>query len=273
MDPAADEICAAVLGLIMDLQLVNKVVLISGSSRGIGKAIAQALLQAGCRVCITGRTPATLQAAGAELKQAHGERVLSIMGDFTEPATMQSALETVHRVWGKLDILVANLGGGRGQTGWQVGVQEWLRVFQLNFFSAVNLTELALPYLQKNGGNILFIASIVALESLPAPLPYSAAKAALANYSKNLSRQVAASGIRVNCLAPGNIYFPGGSWEHHLENRKAEVSAYIAAEVAQQRFGMPEEIANFAAFLLSPLCAFATGGYFVLDGGQSRRIG
>jgi 3-oxoacyl-[acyl-carrier protein] reductase len=126
--------------------------------------------------------------------------------------------------------------------------------------------------MQAHGGSLLFIASIVAAEATPAPLPYSAAKAALVNYSKNLSRIIAADGIRVNCLAPGNVLFPGGSWEQHLKNRREEVERFIATNVPQKRFGTPEEIADFAVFLVSPLAGFATGGCYIMDGGQTRKI-
>jgi 3-oxoacyl-[acyl-carrier protein] reductase len=90
------------------------------------------------------------------------------------------------------------------------------------------------------------------------------------NSANNLSRLVAEQNIRVNCLAPGNIRFPGGNWERHLENRRAQVEHYIATEVPQKRFGTPEEIAHFAAYLVSPLAAFATGACYVMDGGQIR---
>ena len=126
--------------------------------------------------------------------------------------------------------------------------------------------------MRARGGSILFIASIVAVEATQAPLPYSAAKAALVNYSKNLSRIVAADKIRVNCLAPGNVFFPGGTWERHLETRREQVEHYIATAVPQKRFGTAEEIADFAAYLVSPLAGFVTGGCYVMDGGQTRAI-
>jgi 3-oxoacyl-[acyl-carrier protein] reductase len=137
----------------------------------------------------------------------------------------------------------------------------------------VRLAQAAIPHLRARGGSsILFIGSIVALEATPAPLPYSAAKAALVNYSKNLARSVAKEGIRVNCLAPGNVLFPGGSWEQHLKNRHEEVERMIAADVPLQRFGSPQEIADFAACLVSPRAGFVTGACFVVDGGQTKRI-
>jgi 3-oxoacyl-[acyl-carrier protein] reductase len=256
----------------MNLEMLDRVALVAGSSRGIGKAIAAALLREGCRVCITGRDTPALDVAVQELRVSYGDKVLGIPGDFAQSSVIEAALSTVSRVWGRLDIVVANLGSGRGKPGWKQENDDWERLFGVNFFASVRLAQAAIPYMQAHGGNILFIASIVAVEATPAPLPYSAAKAALINYSKNLSRIVAADDIRVNCLAPGNVLFPGGSWEQHLKNRREEVERYIASDVPQKRFGAPEEIADFAAFLLSPHAGFATGGCYILDGGQTKKI-
>jgi 3-oxoacyl-[acyl-carrier protein] reductase len=167
--------------------------------------------------------------------------------------------------------VVANLGSGTGNPGCQIAEDEWQRLFNLNFFGSVRLAQAVIPKMQ-SGGSILFIASIVAIEATQAPLPYSSAKAALVNYSKNLSRIVAADKIRVNCLAPGNILFPGGNWERHIESRREQVERYITLEVPQKRFGTPEEIADFAAYLVSPVSGFATGGCYIMDGGQTRTI-
>jgi 3-oxoacyl-[acyl-carrier protein] reductase len=256
----------------MDLQLVDRVAFVAGSSRGIGRAIASALLREGCRVCITGRDNQALETVREEFKITFGNRVLSFAGDLTEQAVVDAALKTVNETWGGPDILIANVGTGSGKPGWNQDVSEWERLFNLNFFASVRLAQGVIPYMQSRGGTILFVSSIAALEASAAPLPYSAAKAALLNYSKNLSRELAASGIRVNSLCPGNILFPGGSWERHLANRRNEVEQYISSNVPQKRFGTPEEIADFAAYLVSPVSNFATGGCFIIDGGQTRAI-
>ncbi|MGE5053080.1 MAG: SDR family NAD(P)-dependent oxidoreductase [Acidobacteriota bacterium] len=256
----------------MDLQLTDRVAFVAGSSRGIGRAIASTLLQEGCRVCISGRDDLLVSRAVKELQSKFGDKVFGIPGDMTNAAVIEAGFSSVNRTWGSLDILVANLGSGRGEVGWQQERQEWERLFEVNFFGSVRLAQAAIPYLQSRRGSILFIGSIVGVEATPAPLPYSAAKAALINYSKNLSRAVAQYGIRVNCLAPGNIFFPGGSWERNVNARKEEVERMIATEVPQQRFGTVEEIAQFAAYLVSPQSQFATGGCFIMDGGQTRRI-
>jgi 3-oxoacyl-[acyl-carrier protein] reductase len=256
----------------MDLQLTDRVAFVAGSSRGIGRAIAETLLGEGCRVCITGRTSSALDEATLGLSKQFGHKVFGIQGDLTAKSFIDEALAAVNRRWGGPDILVANVGGGRGKPGWELENVEWERLFNLNFFGSVRLAQAAIPYLQPRGGSILFIASMVAVEATPAPLPYSAAKAALVNYSKNLSRTVAADRIRVNCLAPGNVLFDGGSWDHHLKERREEVERYVSTEVPQKRFGTPEEIAKFAAFLVSPNSSFATGGCYIMDGGQTRRV-
>jgi 3-oxoacyl-[acyl-carrier protein] reductase len=254
----------------MDLQLTDQIAFVAGSSRGIGRAIGTALLREGCRVCITGRSEAGLESALAALEPKFGDRVFSVVGDLTQTSAIEATLETIARKWKSPDILVANIGTGSGKPGWQNDEDEWERLFSLNFFSSVRLAQSVIPRMRSSGGSILFIGSIAGLETSPAPLPYSAAKAALANYCKNLSRLVAKEEIRVNCLCPGNVLFPGGSWERHLANRRQEVDMYISTEVPQQRFGSPEEIADFAAYLLSPVSGFATGGVYVMDGGQTR---
>jgi 3-oxoacyl-[acyl-carrier protein] reductase len=141
----------------------------------------------------------------------------------------------------------------------------------LNFFGSVNLAQAAMPLLAENGhGALLFVASITGVEATAAPLPYSAAKAALINYSKNLAGQVARLGVRVNCIAPGNVLFPGGSWERRLEKDKSKVMQMIESSVPLARFGTPEEIADIAVFLCSDAATFITGACFKADGGQTK---
>jgi 3-oxoacyl-[acyl-carrier protein] reductase len=236
----------------VDLQLDGKVVLVAGSSRGIGLATARAFLAEGSRTVITGRDPDTLGRARADL---------------------ESVLASIGGRWGPLDCVVANLGNGRGPGGWDPGEDDWRRLLDQNLTGAHRLVQAVLPSMTEAGrGSIVLVASIVGLESTPAPLPYSAAKAALVNYGKNLARQVGPLNIRVNSVAPGNILFSGGSWEKHLAERRDEVLRQIDAEVPLRRFGRPEEIADLIVFLSSDRAAFITGACVVADGGQTRRI-
>lgn len=257
----------------MDLQLRDRIAVVAGSSRGIGRAIAYTLLKEGCKVCLTGRDEATLDATFSELNKEFGNTVRKFSGDLTKTSVIDSMIQDIDQEWGPPEILIANLGTGSGKPGWQQGDSEWERLFNLNFFGSVRLSESVIPVMKRRGGGvILFITSIVAIEATQAPLPYSAAKAALVNYGKNLSRLLAPEKIRVNCIAPGNVFFPGGSWDRHLQNRREEVEKYIAGEVPQNRFGTPEEIAALATYLVSPVSGFGTGGCYILDGGQTRRI-
>lgn len=259
----------------MDLKLTGQVAFVAGSSRGIGHAIAKALLDEGASVVVTGRNEASLEEGTAALATKENfERILPIAGDFGDPATIAAAYERTLEHFGRLDHLIANLGTGAGKPGWDRAEEEWTRLFEANFFASTRLTQAVLPHLLKNetGGSILFISSIVAVEATPAPLPYSAAKAALVNYAKNLSRLVAGGKVRVNTIAPGNIYFEGGGWERRLALNTEGVEAMLKAEVPQQRFGTPEEIASLAAYLCSAQAGFATGGCYVMDGGQTRSI-
>lgn len=259
----------------MNLQLADQVAFVAGSSRGIGKAIAATLLAEGARVVLTGRDGEALRASHAELSAvASEERVLAVQGDFSDGNVIARAFDLTVNRFGRIDHLIANLGTGAGKPGWDQSEEEWHRLFEMNFFASVRLTQGVLPHLLANGkgGSILYISSIVGVEATAAPLPYSAAKAALNNYAKNLSRQLGPQGIRVNTIAPGNIFFPGGSWERHLNNRREAVEQMLKTEVPQQRFGSPEEIASLATYLCSEQAAFATGACYVMDGGQTRAI-
>ena len=256
----------------MDLHLADKVAFIAGSSRGIGRAIAYAFLIEGGRVVVTGRQAGSLTQAVADFEAGFGQdRVLAFHGDLTQAEQISAALTHTRERWGEIDILVANIGSGTARSGWQLSQTDWDTNFEINLWSSVRLVEAVLPTMvEAKRGAIIFINSIVGLESLNAPLNYSAAKAALVSYNKNLARQVGEYGVRVNCVAPGNILFPGGSWEKKIAEKPEFFRRYIETEVPLQRFGTPEEIADLVVFLASDRAAFITGACFVADGGQTR---
>ena len=256
----------------MDLELHDQVAFIAGSSRGIGKAIARRFLQEGSRVVISGRDEGTLAQCEQELTaQFPAARIMSVRGDLTEPQSIREAFAQVRDRWARLDALVANIGSGRGTPGWQIEGGAWSESFETNFYSAVRIaTEALEKMVEAKRGSIVVVSSIAGVESSPAPLPYSCAKSALITYTKNLARQVANLGVRVNAVAPGNIFFENGSWATHLQTNREAVLKYIADEVPMQRFGTPEEVADLVVFLSSARASFITGACLIADGGQTR---
>jgi 3-oxoacyl-[acyl-carrier protein] reductase len=255
----------------MDLELKDKVVFVAGASRGIGKGIAAVFLDEGARVVITGRDTGSLSAAAADLGVGRPERVMTFAGDLSQATMAAEAHRQVTARWGSVDALVCNIGSGTAKNGVQITAADWEPVFQINLWATVRLVEAFLPaMLDAQDGSITLISSIAGIESLGAPIPYGAAKAALEHYSKDLARRVGRHGVRVNTVAPGNILFPGGTWQHKLDANHAGVTAMIAAEVPLARFGTPEEIGAAVAFLASNRAAFITGACIVADGGQTR---
>jgi 3-oxoacyl-[acyl-carrier protein] reductase len=258
----------------MDLDLKDRVILVAGSSRGIGKATARAFLAEGCRTIITGRNTESLMETKLEFeREFRADQVMACTGDMSQTEVIRTVLDQIRSRWGVLDGLVANIGSGRGTPGWKLTEADWQKAFDVNLWGSSRLVTEALPeMMQARHGSVVLVVSIVGLESTPAPMPYSAAKAALVNFGKNLARSVGSSNVRVNCVAPGNVLFSGGSWEKHLAERGEEVMRYIKTEVPLQRFGQPEEIANVIVFLSSDRASFITGACVVADGGQTRGI-
>lgn len=253
----------------MDLLLKNKSVLVTGSSKGIGYYIARAFLSEGARVMVTGRDQERLMAAEESLNKTG--QVISFCGDMTEPSAVEQAVAKTVKQFGGLDIVVANIGKG-SVGGTDISLEGWQAALRDNFIGAMLLSSKAMPHLAERKGNIIFIASIAGVESIGASIPYSASKAALLSAMKGLAKEYGPQGIRVNAIAPGNILFPGGKWEQKLLEKKEFFENYIKTEVPLQRFGTPEEIANVALFLASPLSSFTTGACFVVDGGQTQRF-
>lgn len=256
----------------MDLGLSGSVALVAGSSRGIGRAVAEELLREDARVLLTGRDREVLERVRAELAEAlSSDRVAAHAGDLSDPAVREAAVRMALDSWGRLDVLVANVGSGAGRRGWDQGQDEWNRMFAVNLWSSVGIAEAVLPTMLEAGrGSIVFVSSIAGSETLPAPLPYGAAKAALRSYSKGLARELGPRGIRVNCVAPGNVLVPGGTWARRLAEDPAGTEAWIEAEVPMGRMGTPDEIARVVTFLASERASFVTGAWVVADGGQTR---
>lgn len=255
----------------MDLGLHDKVAFVAGSSRGIGLAIARAFLREGAKVVITGRSAEALEEATALLiTEASAQRVLSICGDMTNPTDIRRALDEAISAFDGLDAVVANVGSGIARGGWDLTLDDWQSALNINLLGSMALASAALPHLIVRGfGSLTFISSIAGCEAINAPVTYSAAKAAVLSAMKSLSRMVGSHGVRVNAVAPGNVLFPGGTWEGKLAERRELFEQYVRSEVPLQRFGRPEEIADAVVFLASERASFITGACLEVDGGQT----
>jgi 3-oxoacyl-[acyl-carrier protein] reductase len=249
----------------VDLGLEGRVALVTGSTRGIGRAIAQRLVREGAQVVVNGRSEDGLHQAQREIGAA-----AAVAADVSDAKACAKLVNEVERSLGRLDVLVCNVGSGASVPPGQEDPAEWQRMLSINLFSATNAIAAAKPLLGANGGAIVCISSICGLEALGCPLAYSAAKSALMSYVRGAARELGRSNVRLNAVAPGNIVFPGSVWEKKLADDGAAVQGMLEREVALRRLGTPEEIADVTAFLVSKRSAFTTGAVFVVDGGQVR---
>ena len=256
----------------MNLGLTNKKVLITGSSKGIGLAIARAFLREGAKVCITGRSIKQLDKSRDLLNNEFAsENVLSKKCDFTLTNEIISLKNQIKENWGGIDIIVANIGDGRSTLDTIPSSEFWDKSWDINFNTALNTARVFLPLLEKSRGNLLFISSIAGLEYIGAPVDYSTAKAALVVLSKNISNKLGAK-VRANVLAPGNILFDGGVWDKKLKNDSKVILDKIKQLVPMGRFGTVDEVADTAVFICSEKSSFTTGSVIVVDGGQTNNF-
>ncbi len=253
----------------MDLGLKDKRVLVAGASRGIGLAVAAGFLREGARVAMLARSAGPLDEVLCRLQEEYGpERVLAFPADCSDAAAWPSILDRIGSAWGGLDVAIANVGDGRGPQEALPDAERFAEAWGSNFSAAEATARATLPLLEASGGCLLFVSSIAGLEYIGAPTDYSVAKTALVALTKQMARRLAPR-VRVNCLAPGNVYFPGGSWDAKIQADPQRVEALIQATVPMKRFGTPAEMADAVLFLCSERAAFITGSCLVVDGGQT----
>ena len=267
----------------MDSRLSGKTALVTGSSKGIGKAIASELARCGARVIVHGRDAAVVQAAAEEIRQT-GSAVYEVVGDATCDTEVAKIVERAQTALGRIDILVNNAGGSSPSAeSWEdTKIDTWLSTLDSNVFAAVRFSKLLLPSMRAaKWGRVLNIASDAAIMP-PATNPdYSAAKAAMLTMTSSMSKAVAADGVTVNALSPGTIR------SAKLERKFREIAVLHASlpvdapwslveravlpmvgGVPVGRVGELEEIAHVAAFLCSPAASYVTGVNLRVDGGM-----
>lgn len=251
--------------MTVNLELDGKVALVTGSSAGIGFAIAKQLAEERCRVVLNGRNAARLEKAQSQIPNTY-----AFVADVCDLDAGQKLVQGTLDQLGRLDILVCNVGSGASLPPGEETPDEWHRVMNINLYATTQTIWAASKALQASGGNIICISSICGIEALGCPIPYAAAKAALESYVRNAARSFGRFGVRINSIAPGNILFTGSVWDRKLKVNQPAVNDILEREVALQRLGQPEDIAHLTAYLASPLASFITGATYVVDGGQLR---
>lgn len=254
----------------MDLRLIDKVAIITGSSRGIGKAIAAGLAAEGCRVTLCARDAGVLEQTATELR-ATGAKVLAVGADLTRPDDTVRVVEETVRTFRRIDILVNNVGGARTAGPFlETPDPIWQTAVDLNLLAAVRFSRLVVPEMQKVGGGVIINISSIWGRETGSTATYNAVKSAEISLAKSLARELAPLNIRVNSVAPGSIFFPGGSWDRRLQADPEGITQFMKSEIPFSRFGKPEEVADVVVFLCSERASWVTGACLNVDGGQSR---
>lgn len=255
----------------MDLGLAGKVVVVTGASRGIGRATARVLHAEGATVVLVARGADALraeaEALGDPARVAHGAF------DVATEAGANAAIDFAIARFGRVDVLVNNVGGSAGTGTFDVSTAEqWAKTIDLNLNSAVWCSQRVLPsMIAAGGGVIVHITSICGLEYCTSA-PYTAAKGALASLTKEMATDLAKHKVRVVAVAPGSTLFDGGSWDRRRIEKPEVFQRMLDHELPWGRFGKPEEIADVVAFIASPRASWVSGTSVVVDGSQMRGI-
>jgi 3-oxoacyl-[acyl-carrier protein] reductase len=260
----------------MDLELTDRIAVVTGSSKGLGLASARALVEEGCRVTICARGESALSEAAAGLRALAGPnsaaRVLTVAADLSTSAGVEQVMAKTVEAFGGLDILVNNVGVAKGAGIVDTSDADWQASFDQTLFPAVRASRLAVPLMRKRGGGaIVMIASIWGRES-GGRMTYNAVKSAEISLAKAMAQQLARDNIRVNSVAPGSILFPGGSWDRRQKDDPAGIAEFVRRELPFGRFGRPEEVGAVVAFLASPRASWISGSSVPVDGCQSRSL-
>lgn len=241
----------------------NKVVLVTGSSQGIGRAIAKKFASLGAKIALNDIAPQEEQLKNAveEIKTAGAPDAKYLLADVSDYGQVEKMMADIQTQFGSLDVLVNNAGIAKDRTLAKMTVEEWQKVIDINLTSVFNCSKLALPMLIASRGNIVSMSSFSGLRGNFGQANYTAAKAGIIGFTKTLSKEVGKSGVRVNAVAPGFIE------SKMTDAMPEEVKAMVKKLTSLARTGKPEEVANAIAFLASGEASFITGNVVNIDGG------
>jgi 3-oxoacyl-[acyl-carrier protein] reductase len=270
---------------MLDLKLEGKRALVTGSSSGIGEAIARALAHGGAAVVVHGRNAERAGRVAADIEARGHGRVVVALGDLSRQEEADRVADVAVQALGGIDILVNNAGGADGGLGpWlETTLEQWKATLGQNLHSAVRLLQRLVPGMKAQGwGRVIQVASVVATHPFASGPDYAAAKAALANTSATLAKELGGTGITVNTISPGPIrtaaaerVFRDLARQRGWGDDWAEIERRAVAEFVPNplgRLGTPDEVAAAALFLASPLAAFVHGANLRVDGGYAAGV-
>jgi 3-oxoacyl-[acyl-carrier protein] reductase len=262
----------------MDLGLKNRVALVAASSRGIGRATAEAFAAEGCRVAMCARNSHTLQAAAAKIRKEYGVEVLAEAFDVTDAAAVGRFVAAVAQKFGTVDICVTNAGGPPAKGFLSAGLDEWQRALEMNFLSSVYFAREVIPHMQRQRwGRIITLTSITTKQPVADLVLSNAARAAVVGLVKSLANEFGKDGILVNNVGPG---FTATDRLKELAQTRAAASgkteqdlfAGWAADTPLKRLGQPREVAETIVWLASERASYITGQTVLVDGGAYKGL-
>jgi 3-oxoacyl-[acyl-carrier protein] reductase len=254
----------------MDLKLTDSQVVVIGGTNGIGLSISKEFLLEGAYVHIISRN--INNDLKIELEEKYPQKVFFYQSDaIIEESLLFTYSKILQNSNNKVDILISNVGNGNGVSDAVPEKEEWNQSWDTNFNTALNSTRVFFKKISESNGSITFISSIAGIEYLGAPISYSTAKSALIAFAKALSFKLAPN-VRVNVVAPGNIWIENGVWDRKVKSNPELVNKIINEKVPLNRFGFPNEVSDLVLFISSFRASFITGSCFVIDGGQTTTL-
>ncbi len=245
--------------------LTDKAALVTGASRGLGKGMALALAKAGCQVALNARTAESLKETAQEIQRL-GQKALVVAGDVTDETQVKEIVDSAHKAFGRIDILINNAGVWEGTFFFRLSKSDWDKVLSVNLTGTFLVAKaVARIMMKQRSGKIIQMSSVQGLRGGPEAFAYSAAKAGIIQMTQVMAIEMGPFGVQVNAIAPGLFYTD--MTKEYIADEEA-LKAYLA-RVPSRRYGQPEDLAGLVIFLASKASDHITGQTIVIDGGQS----